>query len=115
MDTAMTIAYQSSIQIALFAVPFLVLLSIALTAFKVGHSQHLDLVFSPMEVVALLITVGVVTVVTLNGETNWFEGMLLLAVYCILGITFFYMPEAAAHGYDGSGAAVPAATTGAAP
>src|SRR4051794_6935339 len=116
MDTAMTISYQSSIQIALFAVPFLVLLSIAMTALKVGKSHHLDLVFSPMEVVALLITVGVVTVVTLNGETNWFEGMLLLAVYCILGITFFYMPEGAARGYDTQGGtAVPAATTGAAP
>src|SRR3954453_12922638 len=58
MDTAMTITYQSSLQIALFAVPFLVLLSIVMVALglvhpKPGHPvQHLDLIFSPMEIVA---------------------------------------------------------------
>src|SRR4051812_48482164 len=80
MDTAMTISFQSSIQIALFAVPFLVLLSIPMVGLHLVHPaagrpiEHLDLVFSPMEVVALLLTVGIVTIVTLNGETNWFEG-----------------------------------------
>jgi Ca2+:H+ antiporter len=111
MDTAMTISFQSSIQIALFATPFLVLLSILMLRLNLIHpekgaAQPLDLIFSPMEVVAVLLTVLIVVVVCLNGQSNWFEGVLLLAVYCILGITFFYIPEAAGGGYDVHPAAV---------
>jgi Ca2+:H+ antiporter len=114
MDTAMTIAFQSSIQIALFATPFLVLVSILMLRLGLIHPekgvvpQPLDLIFSPMEVAAVLLTVLIVVVVSLNGQSNWFEGVLLLAVYCILGITFFYIPEAAGGGYD----VHPAAATG---
>src|SRR5262245_61719605 len=92
MDTAMTICYQSSLQIALFATPFLVLLSALMTAMGIGQSHHLDLIFSPMEVVAVILTVLIVVVVHMNGQTNWFEGVLLLALYAILGIAFFYIP-----------------------
>jgi Ca2+:H+ antiporter len=102
MDTAMTIAHQSSLQIALFATPFLVLLSAALAAFHVGQSRNMDLIFSPMEVMAVMITVLIVVVLGLDGATNWFEGALLLAVYIILGIAFFYIPASATQGYDGS-------------
>jgi Ca2+:H+ antiporter len=94
MDTAMTICYQSSLQIALFATPFLVLLSWAMWAsgaFKDVHTP-MNLVFSPMEVVAVMLTVGIVVVTGMNGETNWFEGVLLLGLYLILGIAFFYIP-----------------------
>jgi Ca2+:H+ antiporter len=52
----------------------------------------MNLVFSPMEVVAVMLTVGIVVVLGMNGETNWFEGVLLLALYLILGIAFFYIP-----------------------
>jgi Ca2+:H+ antiporter len=94
MDTAMTISYQSSIQIALFATPFLVLVSWVFHATGIspagGHA--LNLVFSPMEVVAVVLTVGIVIVLCMNGESNWFEGVLLLALYAILGIAFFYIP-----------------------
>ncbi|HXE54756.1 MAG TPA: calcium/proton exchanger [Tepidisphaeraceae bacterium] len=99
MDTAMTITYQSSLQIALFVTPFLVLLSAVVSPFA-GKVEQLDLIFSPMEVAAVLLSVGVVIVVGLNGETNWFEGVLLLAVYAILGITFFYIPMGHGGGYD---------------
>jgi Ca2+:H+ antiporter len=100
METAMTITYQSSLQIALFTTPFLVLLSEALVAWRLPHSQQLDLVFSPMEVVAVILTVAIVIVIGLNGETNWFEGVTLLAVYAILGIAFFYIPAGHPRGYD---------------
>jgi Ca2+:H+ antiporter len=100
MDTAMTITHQSSLQIALFAVPLLVLLSTAMAAAHIGKSQNMDLLFTPMEVVAVMLSVAIVTVLGLNGESNWFEGMLLLAVYMILAIVFFYIPGPAAHGYD---------------
>src|SRR5207237_10065391 len=90
MDTAMTISYQSSIQIALFAVPFLVLVSWAFHALGIGHAgPRMNLVFSPMEVVAVVVTVGIVMLVCTNGETNWFEGVLLLALDAFLGMCFF--------------------------
>jgi len=95
MDTAMTITYQSSLQIALFATPFLVLLSAGMVAAGMGQSQHLNLVFSPMEVVAVLLSVLIVVFLGINGETNWFEGAMLLALYAILAIAFFYIPSAA--------------------
>jgi Ca2+:H+ antiporter len=45
-----------------------------------------------MEVVAVLLTVLIVVVVHMNGQTNWFEGVMLLALYAILAIAFFYIP-----------------------
>ncbi|HEY7090707.1 MAG TPA: calcium/proton exchanger [Tepidisphaeraceae bacterium] len=98
MDTAMTIVYQSSVQIALFATPFLVLVSSVMVAMGLGHAHHLDLIFSPMEVVAVLLTVMIVVVVHINGQTNWFEGVMLLALYAILAIAFFYIPAEPSHG-----------------
>lgn len=101
MDTAMTITYQSSLQIALFATPFMVLLSAVLFAWGVpGIGERLDLIFSPMEVAALLLSIGLVIVVGQNGESNWFEGAMLLAVYAILAITFFYIPVGKHAGYN---------------
>jgi Ca2+:H+ antiporter len=106
MDTAMTITYQSSLQIALFAVPFLVLLSEGMVALHVGHAKvPLDLVFTPMEVVAVFLAVLIVVILGVNGQTNWFEGVLLLALYAILGIAFFYMPT-------GEAAAIPSTVPG---
>ena len=99
MDTAMTITYQSSLQIALFVTPFLVLLSSVFVALHVGHATHLDLLFTPMEVVAVLLGVLITAFLGLNGETNWFEGALLLALYAVLGIVFFYIPSAPAAGH----------------
>ena len=93
MDTAMTITYQSSLQIALFATPFLVLVSAGMVAMGMGQSRHLDLIFSPMEVAAVILSVTIVIVLNSNGKSNWFEGVMLLAIYTILGIVFFYIPE----------------------
>jgi Ca2+:H+ antiporter len=46
-------------------------------------------------VVAVVLTVGIVVVLGLNGESNWFEGALLLGLYAILAIAFFYIPAEA--------------------
>ncbi len=92
MNTALTITSQSSMQIALFATPLLVFVSRALVMMHVGASHPLDLVFTPLEVVAVLVAVLTVIVLTINGESNWFEGVLLLALYAILAIVFFYIP-----------------------
>jgi Ca2+:H+ antiporter len=98
MDTAMTITYQSSLQIALFATPILVLIAATMASLHVGHAQFLDLIFSPMEVVAVILSVAIVVVLNQDGQTNWFEGALLLALYTILGICFFYIPVQVGHG-----------------
>jgi Ca2+:H+ antiporter len=93
MDTAMTIVFQSSLQIALFVTPFLVLLSAGMAAAHVGSATSMNLVFTPMEVVAVILAVLAVIVVAMNGETNWLEGIMLLALYAILGVAFFYLPQ----------------------
>ncbi len=85
MDLAFNIAFESSKQIALFVAPVLVLVSIPM-------GQHLTLEFSHMEVLGIAISVGAVTLIALDGESNWLEGVMLLAVYAILGVTFFFIP-----------------------
>jgi len=60
----------------------------------IGSTQKLNLIFTPMEVVAVVVAVATIIILSLNGESNWFEGILLLALYAILGIAFFYIPIA---------------------
>ena len=83
MDLAVNIAIGSSAQIALFVAPALVFLS-----YVVGPGP-MALVFNGFELAALLIAALVANAVTQEGESTWFEGVLLLAVYAVLGITFF--------------------------
>lgn len=85
MDLAFNIAFESSKQIALFVAPVLVLVSLPL-----GHPLTLE--FSHMEVVGMAVAVGAATLIGLDGESNWLEGVMLLGVYAILGVAFFYIP-----------------------
>jgi Ca2+:H+ antiporter len=95
MDTAMTITYQSSLQIALFATPLLVFVSAGMVVLHIGGATHyLNMVFTPLEVVAVVLSVITVVILAQNGQTNWFEGVLLLGLYAILAVAFFYLPEA---------------------
>jgi Ca2+:H+ antiporter len=84
MDLAVNIAVGSSAQIALFVAPVLVLIS-----FVVGDDP-LALVFNGYELGALLFAVLIANLVTQDGESNWFEGVQLLALYAVLGLVFFY-------------------------
>jgi Ca2+:H+ antiporter len=86
MDAAVNIAVGSSIQIALFVAPVLVFLS------HVIGPQPMDLVFTPFEVLAVAISVGIMAFISLDGESHWMEGVQLLAVYLILGMAFFFLP-----------------------
>ncbi len=88
MDLAVNIAIGSSIQIALFVAPVLVFAS-----WMMGHSPPLDLHFTWMEVVAVLIAIGVLALVCQDGETHWMEGVMLLAVYGMLALAFYHLPE----------------------
>ena len=87
MDLSCQIAIGSGLQIALFVAPVLVLLS------YVPGFTPIDLRFSLMEVMAISAAVVVVSLVVNDGESNWLEGLLLLAVYAILAIAFFHLPE----------------------
>jgi Ca2+:H+ antiporter len=86
MDIAINIAVGSSIQIALFVAPLLVFLS-----YVIGP-QPMDLLFSNFEVLAIALSVGIIALISQDGESNWMEGVQLLAVYAILGIAFYYLP-----------------------
>jgi len=48
--------------------------------------------FTPMEVVAVGVAVGIMEALSQDGESHWMEGVQLLAVYAILGVTFFFLP-----------------------
>lgn len=85
MDLALNMAVGSSTQIALFVAPLLVLASQV-------QAAPMSLVFHPLEIAAVIFSVGLVAVVAMDGETNWFEGLQLLGVYVILGIFFYFLP-----------------------
>jgi Ca2+:H+ antiporter len=84
MDLAVNIAIGSSAQIALFAAPLLVLCS-----FVIGP-HPMALVFNGFEIGAVLLAVIIANHVTNEGESTWFEGLQLLAVYVVLGLTFLF-------------------------
>jgi Ca2+:H+ antiporter len=87
MDLAIGVAVGSSIQIALFVAPVLVFASYFIAP------QPLDLVFTPAEVLAVVVAVMVAGQVTSDGESNWLEGVQLLSVYAILALVFFLLPD----------------------
>ena len=86
MDAAITIAVGSSIQVALFVAPLLVFLSYFIAP------QPMDLLFTTLEVVAVGISVWIMSIIAQDGESHWMEGVLLLAVYVILGMAFYWLP-----------------------
>ena len=85
MDLSLGIAIGSSIQIALFVAPALVIVSYLLGA-------TMDFVFPVPEIVAVGIAVAVTAQFAGDGESNWLEGVLLLAVYLMLGVLFYHLP-----------------------
>ena len=84
MDLAVNIAVGSAAQIALFVAPILVLLS-----FVIGPGP-MALVFNGFELGAVIVAVLIAAYVTQEGESNWFEGVQLLAVYAVLALAFLY-------------------------
>jgi Ca2+:H+ antiporter len=85
MDLAINIAVGSSIQIALFVAPILVF-----AGYLFG--QPMNLLFTIFEVVSVAISVGVVSLISMDGESNWMEGVQLVAVYIILALAFYFLP-----------------------
>lgn len=85
MDLAMSIATGASTQIALFVAPVLVFLSVAM-----GHPM--TLLFNGFEIAGIFLSVLIVAMISSDGETHWFEGAQLLAVYAILAVAFYFVP-----------------------
>ena len=84
-DLAVGIAMGSALQIALFVAPVLMFAS----CFR---ASPMDLLFSPMEVAAVILAVILARMVAEDGESNWLEGAMLLMIYAIIGVAFFFSP-----------------------
>lgn len=85
MDLSVEIAVSSSIQIALFVAPLLVFISLI-------FGNPLQLIFHEFELLALGLGILIAAFVSVDGESNWLEGIALLAVYLILALAFFLLP-----------------------
>jgi Ca2+:H+ antiporter len=84
LDVSIEIGLSSAIQIALFVVPVLMLIS---QVFNFGFS----LVFTPFEILAVILAVLIVNYLSADGRCNWLEGAQLISVYLIIGIVFFFI------------------------
>ncbi|GAB4553782.1 MAG: calcium/proton exchanger [Pleurocapsa sp.] len=85
MDLSVSVAVGSSMQIALFVAPVLVI-----AGWLIG--QPMDLNFNPFELVAVTVAVLIANSISSDGESNWLEGSLLLATYIVLGFAFYFHP-----------------------
>jgi len=85
MTLAVEISVGSSAQIALFVAPAVVLYS-----FVIGHPM--SLLFNPFEIAAIALSVVATSLVVVDGESNWVEGLQLTSVYLILALAFYFVP-----------------------
>jgi Ca2+:H+ antiporter len=85
MDLAVAVAVGSSLQIAMFVAPVLVI---------VGHlmGKPMNLEFHSFELVAAVVAVGIANSISADGRCNWLEGTLLLTAYGVLGAAFYFHP-----------------------
>jgi Ca2+:H+ antiporter len=85
MDLSVSVAMGSSLLVALLVAPILVLVGQAI-------GQPMDLNFNLFEVIAVVIAVALANLISLDGRSNWLEGILLLATYIVLGAAFYFHP-----------------------
>jgi Ca2+:H+ antiporter len=86
MDLSIGIAVGSAVQIALFVAPVLVLVS------QFVGPDPMTLVFNQFELVALAAAILITVMISVDGRSNWLEGLQLISLYIIIGIAFFFMP-----------------------
>ncbi|MCP8969909.1 calcium/proton exchanger [Ectobacillus ponti] len=84
LNVAVEIAVGSTLQVAMFVAPVLVIISLF-------FPQQMPLVFTVPELVAMVTSVFITIAVTTDGDSNWFEGLTLLAAYVIMGIGFYLL------------------------
>jgi len=85
MDLSVSVALGSSLQIALFVAPVLVI-----AGWIIG--QPMDLNFNPFELVAVAVSVLIANSISSDGNSNWLEGILLLATYAVIALAFYFHP-----------------------
>jgi Ca2+:H+ antiporter len=85
MDLSVSVAMGSSLLVAMLVAPILVLVGQAI-------GQPMDLSFNLFEVVAVAVAVAIANLISLDGRSNWLEGILLLATYAVLGSAFYFHP-----------------------
>jgi Ca2+:H+ antiporter len=88
MDLSLGVTVGSSIQVALVVAPVLVFFGVVL-------GRDMDLLFTRFEIVAIVLAVLLTRHLTNDGESNWLEGLMLVAVYLMLGFGFYYLPAGA--------------------
>ncbi|MHC5541371.1 calcium/proton exchanger, partial [Singulisphaera rosea] len=84
LDLTLSVTMGASTQVSLLVAPVLVFAGAVI-------GSPMDLLFSSFEVVAIGIAAFVARTVTMDGESNWLEGLLLIAVYAMLGVGFYHM------------------------
>lgn len=85
MDLSLSVAVGSTMQIALFVAPLLVIIGKII-------GQPMDLDFNPFELVAVAASVLIANSISSDGKSNWLEGTLLLATYAVLAFAFYFHP-----------------------
>jgi Ca2+:H+ antiporter len=86
MDLSIGIAIGSALQIALFVAPVLVLVS------QFVGPEPMSLVFNQFELMALIAAVLITIMISIDGRTNWLEGVQLISLYVIIGVAFYFVP-----------------------
>lgn len=86
MDLSLGIAIGSSIQVAVFVAPVLVFAS------YIMGPKPMDLVFTPIEILAIALSALITEQLASDGESNWFEGVQLISVYIIFALVFYFLP-----------------------
>jgi Ca2+:H+ antiporter len=89
IDLALQIAQGSSTQVALLIAPVLVFLGLVLV--PSGTGQYMNLVFAPLQVVAVFLATLLSAIITLDGESHWFEGVQLLALYAMIAVAVYFI------------------------
>ena len=84
MDFSLMTSLGSATQVALFVAPVLVFYGLFV-------GVPLSLVFTPLEVVAVAVSVFIASYIALDGKSNWVEGLQLMSVYAMLGLAFFFL------------------------
>jgi len=91
MDLTLAVTLGASTQVALLVAPVLIFASHLM-------GRPMDLLFTEFEVISVAVAVMVAQTMTSDGESHWIEGVMMIAVYAILGVGFFFLPE---HGHGG--------------
>jgi Ca2+:H+ antiporter len=92
MDLAIGITVGASTQVALLVAPILVFAGYFL-------GQDMNLLFTPYEMWAVVLAVFITRTLIYDGESTWLEGLMLIAIYFMLGIGFFHLPAHVAGGF----------------